>query len=66
MGAAALDFSRSDPRVTSTILGISKPERVAETLDWAAIPVPQALRDELRALDHGTDDPEVGRSHSDR
>ena len=61
MGAAALDFSRSDPRVTSTIVGISKPGRVAETLDWAATHIPDALRAELAVIDHATDDPEAGR-----
>lgn len=64
MGAAALDFSRSDPRVTSTIIGISKPGRVRQTLDWAATPIPDTLRAELLALDHGTDDPEAARDMS--
>src|SRR3954470_9276871 len=34
-GAAALQFSLRDPRITSTICGVSKPERVRETLQWA-------------------------------
>src|SRR5271155_5877479 len=33
-GAAALQFSIRDPRVTSTICGVTRPERVAQTLDW--------------------------------
>ena len=41
-GAAALQFSMRDWRVTSTICGVSKPERVAQTLDWARFPIPEA------------------------
>jgi D-threo-aldose 1-dehydrogenase len=48
--AAALQFSLRDPRVTSTIVGLSKPERVAETLELAAIPVPDALWASLDAM----------------
>ena len=40
-GAAALQFSIRDPRVTSTICGVSKPERVKQTLDWAMFPIPR-------------------------
>ena len=56
-GAAALQFSMRDPRVTSTIVGVSKPERVAQTLEWANWPIPQAAWDELLALPYATDDP---------
>jgi D-threo-aldose 1-dehydrogenase len=34
-GAAALQFSMRDERITSTICGVSKPERVEQTLEWA-------------------------------
>ena len=61
IGAAALQFSMRDPRVTSTICGVSKPERVQETLDWAAWDIPEAAWDELMALPFGTDDPEATR-----
>ncbi len=62
-GAAALAFSLRDPRITSTIVGVSKPERVAETLDWAAADLPQALWDDLASLDHATEDPEANRAY---
>ncbi len=42
-GAAALQFSTRDPRIASTICGVSKPERVKETLAWAEWNIPQAL-----------------------
>ncbi|MEU7877788.1 aldo/keto reductase [Microbispora bryophytorum] len=47
LAAAALQFSLRDPRVTSTIVGVSEPERLAETLSLAAAPIPPALWDEL-------------------
>jgi D-threo-aldose 1-dehydrogenase len=63
MGAVALQFSLRDPRVTTTICGVSKPERVQETRDWAAWPIPEALWEELRALPVATDDPEATRDY---
>ncbi len=61
MGAAALQLSMRDARVSSTICGISKPERVAETLEWAEWPIPAEAWDELLALPYATDDPEATR-----
>ena len=49
-GAAALQFSLRDPRVTSTICGVTKPERVKQTLDWARFPIPDEAWEELMAL----------------
>ena len=60
-GAAALQFSMRDPRVASTICGISKPERIKQTLEWARYPIPQAAWDELMALPAETGDPEATR-----
>ncbi len=60
-GAAALQFSMRDPRVTSTICGVSRPERVTQTLEWAAFPIPDAAWDELLALPFASDDPEATR-----
>lgn len=63
MGAAALHFSLRDPRITSTIVGVSKPERVQQTLDWAAMKLPQALWDDLSTLPFSTEDPETNRDY---
>ena len=52
-----------DPDVASTICGVSKPERVAETLEWAAVKIPDAMWAELAALERSTDDPEATRSY---
>ncbi|MFW2588759.1 aldo/keto reductase [Sagittula sp. SSi028] len=62
MGAAALAFSMRDPRVTSTIIGVSKPERVAQTIVWANTEIPSEMWAELDALPFATDDPEAARS----
>jgi D-threo-aldose 1-dehydrogenase len=48
--AAALQFSVRDRRVASTIVGTSRPERVAETVRLAEHPVPEELWAELLAL----------------
>ena len=50
LAAAALQFSLRDPRITSTIIGYSKPERIQQTLDLAATAVPDALWARLEAL----------------
>jgi D-threo-aldose 1-dehydrogenase len=63
LGAAALQFSMRDPRVTSTICGVSKPERIAETLEWAQWPIPDAMWDELLALPFSVADPEAARDY---
>jgi D-threo-aldose 1-dehydrogenase len=38
LAAAALQFSLRDPRSVSTIVGISRPARVAQTIDWPLTP----------------------------
>ena len=38
-GAAALQFSLNDKRIAMTVCGISRPERVSETLAWARFPI---------------------------
>ncbi len=63
-GAAALQFSMRDPDVASTICGVSKPERVAETLEWAAVEIPDALWSELAELKRSADDPEATRVYN--
>ncbi len=61
LAAAALQFSLRDPRITSTIVGITKPERIAQTIELANTPVPDALWPELDALAPAGGDPEAGR-----
>jgi D-threo-aldose 1-dehydrogenase len=63
-GAVALQFSLRDERITSTICGVSKPERVAQTLEWARYPVPEAVWEDLASLSYSTDDPEASRQYN--
>ncbi len=44
---AALHFSLRDPRIHSTIIGMTRPERVQQAVEDALTPVPDALWDEL-------------------
>ncbi len=50
LAAAALQFSLRDPRIVSTIVGMSRPERIRQTLELAAHPVPDELWPTLDAL----------------
>lgn len=63
MGAAALQFSMRDERISSTIVGVSKPERVQQMLDWAALTAPDGFWDEIMALPFSTEDPEANREY---
>ena len=62
-GAAALQFSMRDPRITATICGVSRPERVAQTLEWARWPIPDAAWQELMSLPSSSTDPEATRHY---
>lgn len=59
--AAALQVSLQDPRIASTVVGVSKPERVAQTLGRARQDVSPAARAELMALPYAAEDPEADR-----
>jgi D-threo-aldose 1-dehydrogenase len=63
-GAVALQFSMKDPRVASTVIGISKPERITQTIAWAEYQIPDAAWNELLALPFETGDPEASRVYS--
>lgn len=60
-GAAALQFSLHDPRIASTVVGVSRAERVAQTLRWADQAISAETWAELRALAYETTDPEAER-----
>jgi D-threo-aldose 1-dehydrogenase len=50
LAAAALQFSLRDARIVSTVVGITRPERLAETLSLAQQAVPDELWSELDAI----------------
>jgi D-threo-aldose 1-dehydrogenase len=62
-GAVALQFSMRDPRVATTVVGVSKPERVAQTINWADLEIPEEVWDAIAELDYQTDDPEAHRDY---
>jgi D-threo-aldose 1-dehydrogenase len=61
LAAAALQFSLRDPRITSTVVGMSRAERIAQTLDLARHPIPDAIWPQLDEVGFATDDPEAHR-----
>ena len=51
VAAAALQFSLRDPRIVSTVAGVSRPERVEKLVELARHPIPGELWDELTPQD---------------
>ena len=62
-GALALQFAIRNSMVTSTVVGVSKPERVTQSLDWASFAIPQELWDEIDRLPFSSEDPEANREY---
>jgi D-threo-aldose 1-dehydrogenase len=58
VGALALGLSLRDPRITATIVGASRPERLVRILEWAQTDIPgdvwPELDDALPPLEHQT------------
>jgi D-threo-aldose 1-dehydrogenase len=50
LAAAALQFSLRAAFIDSTVVGVSSPQRVGETLDLARVPIPEGLWAELEQL----------------
>jgi len=61
LAAAALQFSLRDPRIASTIVGISRPERLQHTVALAHHPLPDELWAQLAAVSADAQDPEANR-----
>jgi D-threo-aldose 1-dehydrogenase len=55
LAAAALQFSLRDPRVHTTVIGITRPERVAQTVDLALHSIPDELWPQLDAVSNTSD-----------
>jgi D-threo-aldose 1-dehydrogenase len=47
LASAAVQFSTRDPRIVSTVVGVSRPERVDRLVELAQTPIPQELWNEL-------------------
>jgi D-threo-aldose 1-dehydrogenase len=61
LAAAALQFSMLDPNVDVTIVGMSRPERIQQTIDLAKVVIPEQLWAEMADLPTFDDDPEKDR-----
>jgi D-threo-aldose 1-dehydrogenase len=61
LAAAALQFSLRDTRIVSTIVGMSRPERLQQTLDLAAYAIPDELWARLAEHAGAPVDPEAVR-----
>jgi len=53
LAAAAVQFSTRDPRICTTVLGVSRPERIAESVELATVPIPDELWAEVDVLTDG-------------
>ena len=53
LAAAALQFSVRDERIASTVVGVSSPARIEQTLELLSVQVPDELWPELAALAPG-------------
>lgn len=61
LAAAALQFSLRDPRISTTIVGMSKLERIEQTVQLAQHPVPDEIWEELEGMALSHEDPEASR-----
>ena len=61
LGAAALQFSLRDNRITSTICGVTSVESIEKNLAWANAEISGEFWDEISKLPFSTNDPESER-----
>ncbi len=62
LAAAALQFSLLDPRIDVTIVGMSRPERLQQTIELATIDIPAELWNEINDMPPlDANDPEANR-----
>ena len=61
LGAIALQFSLKESKISSTICGISKPEHLKQTINWAKTNIPKSIWDEITKLGTSYEDPEINR-----
>ena len=62
LGAAALQFSLRDNRITSTICGVTSVESIEKNLAWANTNIPEEFWNEVLKLPYSTKDPESERN----
>ena len=63
LGAAALQYSQRDPRVSATICGCSRPERIEQTIAWYEHQIPEDFWSAAAQVPRGFGDPEANREY---
>jgi D-threo-aldose 1-dehydrogenase len=61
LAAVALQFSTRDPRMSVTIVGMSHPNRINDTIRFLTTPIPDALWDDIADIPFDKNDPEENR-----
>ena len=56
LAAAALQFSLRDSRIKSTVVGMTKPERITQTLEFANQQIPDEVWTRLEGVGFDTED----------
>ena len=64
MGAAALQFSMKDKRITSTLCGVTSIQSIEKNLSWAKTSIPEEFWNEVLKLPYSTKDPESERVYT--
>ena len=63
LGAAALQFSMKDPRISSTIVGITKKSRIDQIVEWSNFEISDDAWTEILSLPFSINDPEATRNY---
>ena len=63
LGAAALQFSLKDPRISSTIVGITKKSRIDQIVEWSNFEISEDAWTEILSLPFSINDPEASRNY---
>ena len=63
LGAAALQFSMKDPRISSTIVGITKKSRIDQIVKWSNFEISEDAWKEILSLPFSINDPEATRNY---
>ncbi len=64
IGAAALQFSLRDKRISSTICGVTSIDSIEKNLAWAKTKISNEFWDEVLKLPFSSDDPEANRIYT--
>ena len=63
LGAAALQFSMKDPRISSTIVGITRKSRIDQIIEWSNFEISEDAWKEILSLPFSINDPEATRNY---